>query len=242
MSSSIDPPQPAGTGLLRAPTKQGLSIRFYYDVISPYAYLASTQLPALAARHGCELAPTPVLFAGLLAATGGKGPAEIPAKRAYMFRDIVRLARSLGVALAPPASHPFNPLLALRVGCCVADGAAAWRLVEALFAATWARGMRVDDPQRVAAIAAEAGLDGEALVRAAGSDAAKAQLRANTDTAIAAGAFGVPTMIAGDELFWGVDSLPLLERFLSGERAFDDQAIESWRHVQPSAVRPGASS
>jgi 2-hydroxychromene-2-carboxylate isomerase len=205
-------------------------ILFYFDYISPYAYLASTQLPALAARHGLEIRAVPVLFAAMLDASGSRGPAEIPLKREYMFRDVNRLAKMLGVTIEPPATHPFHPLAALRMSHAADD----WRLVEALYRATWVDARRVDQPEVVIEVANEVGLDGKALFERAQSADIKARVRAVTDEAIGRGAFGVPTMIVDDELFWGVDSLPLLERFLStGERV----DVSRWRAIAASATR-----
>jgi 2-hydroxychromene-2-carboxylate isomerase len=205
-------------------------ILFYFDYISPYAYLASTQLPALAARHGLEIRAVPVLFAAMLDASGARGPAEIPLKREYMFRDVNRLAKMFGVTIEPPATHPFNPLAALRMSHAADD----WRLVEALHRATWVDARRVDQPDVVIAVANEIGLDGKALFEKSQSAEIKARVRAVTEEAIGRGAFGVPTMIVNDELFWGVDSLPLLERFTStGERV----DVSRWRAIAPSAVR-----
>jgi len=216
------------------------AIRFLFDYVSPYAYLASTQVRALAVRHGRDVEAVPVLFAAMLDASGARGPAEIPAKREYMFRDVERLARMLGVAVEPPATHPFNPLTALRVTGCAPPGL-RWRLVEALFAAAWARGLRVDQADVVARIASEVGADGPALLEEAASPESKDRLRTATEEAITAGAFGVPTLLVDGELFWGVDSLPLLERFLGGDRALDPGRIERWRRVPASAVRRSAT-
>ena len=91
------------------------AVTYYFDYISPYAYLAWTQVHRVAAPHGRAVESVPVLFAALLDANGQKGPAEIPRKRVYLFKDVIRSAHSLGEPIAPPASHPFNPLLALRV-------------------------------------------------------------------------------------------------------------------------------
>jgi 2-hydroxychromene-2-carboxylate isomerase len=90
-------------------------VRFYFDFISPYAYLASTQLDGIAARTQVTIERVPVLFAALLDAHGQKGPAEIPAKRRYTWKDVSRKCHAAGVPIAPPPSHPFNPLLGLRV-------------------------------------------------------------------------------------------------------------------------------
>lgn len=213
------------------------AIRFLFDYVSPYAYLASTQIRALARRHARDVEAAPVLFAPMLDTTGSRGPAEVPSKRAYMFKDVERLARMLGVPVEPPATHPFNPLTALRVTRCVPAGEDRWRVVDALYAATWVRGLRVDQPDVVARVASEAGADGAALLQRAASTEAKDGLRTATEEAIAAGVFGVPTMLVDGELFWGVDSLQLLERFLGGERAMDAERLERWRRVTPSATR-----
>lgn len=206
---------------------------FYFDYISPYAYLASTQLQALASKHDRELRPVPVLFAAMLDASGARGPAEIPLKREYMFRDVNRLAKMLGVPIEPPATHPFNPLAALRATRVAND----WRFVEALYRATWVESRRVDRPEVVAEIAGETGLDGTAILEESRSPEIKTRLRTATEEAIARGAFGVPTMIADDELFWGVDSLPLLERFLSTGERIDAATLGRWQRITPSAIR-----
>ncbi len=213
------------------------AIRFLFDYVSPYSYLASTQIRALATRHGRGTEAVPVLFAAMLTANGTRGPGEIPSKREYMFRDVERLAGMLGVPVEPPATHPFNPLAALRATGCVPGAEDRWRLVHALFAAAWVRGLHVDRPEVVASTAIEIGLDGVALLEQAGSPLSKDCLRTVTDEAIAAGAFGVPTMLVDGELFWGVDSLPLLERFLDGEKSADADRISRWRRVIPSAIR-----
>ena len=149
------------------------SIPFYFDVISPYAYLAWTQIHSLAARYDRTIEPIPVLFAGLLAANGQKGPAEIPRKREYLFKDIVRSAARLRVPLVPPATHPFNPLLALRVASADLGAAERRRLIDALFYATWGDGEDVSRIGVVSKIITDVGLDGDGLVAWAGSSDAK---------------------------------------------------------------------
>lgn len=213
-------------------------LQFHFDYISPYAYLASTQIRALAARHDLEVEPIPVLFAAMLASAGTRGPAEIPIRRAYLVHDVTRLARALNVPIAPPGTHPFNPLTALRATW-AAPAEHRWRLVEALFRATWVDARRVDDPTIIATVAAECSLDGEALLARAASDEVKATLRDATEQVIRQGAFGVPTMTVDDQLFWGVDSLPLLDRYLTDGVALDSTDLARWRAVVPSAVRRG---
>ena len=103
-------------------------VRFCFDFISPYAYIASKSVQALAARHGRQVELVPVLFAALLDANGQKGPAEIPSKRLHTFKDAFRKAHRAGLTLVMPPSHPFNPLTALRVVGVVDDSAERARL------------------------------------------------------------------------------------------------------------------
>jgi 2-hydroxychromene-2-carboxylate isomerase len=218
-------------------------IRFFFDIISPYAYLAWTQIHALSGRHGRRVLPNAVLFAALLNAHGQKGPAEIPPKRVYIFKDVVRRARKLGVPLTPPTTHPFNPLLALRVTTLPMEEDARRALIDALFRVTWGRaegGERagsVEDPVFVAAIAREAGLDGERLVAEAALPDAKARLRRQTEEALALGAFGVPTIVVDGELFWGVDSLGFIDDHLRGDDPVRPELLERWSHIKASASR-----
>lgn len=212
-------------------------VRVYFDFISPYAYLAWTQIHELAARHGRAVEPVPVLFAAMLDAWGHKGPAEIPPKRAYIFKDALRRARRAGVPLSPPPTHPFNPLLALRVASLPMDAATQRALITGLFRATWGGGGGVTDPAVVASIADAAGLDGAAAVRAAGEAEAKERVRAQTAAAIAEGAFGVPTLVVDGELFWGFDAFDHIDAWLRGDDPVDDAALARWRDLEASSVR-----
>jgi 2-hydroxychromene-2-carboxylate isomerase len=211
-------------------------ITFHFDFLSPYAYLAWKALPPLAARHHREIRPVPTLLAAMLAHGQTKGPAEIPAKRVYVFKDCVRSAAALGLPLSPPPTHPFNPLLALRL-CVQLDGEAQRKAIDALYDATWAGGPGCEDPAAVAATLTAAGLDGAALVAAAGSAEAKAALRAATEEAIGAGVFGVPTMRADGELFWGLDAFGHLDRFLAGDDPVKGVDLARWANLPASASR-----
>ncbi|HWP65190.1 MAG TPA: 2-hydroxychromene-2-carboxylate isomerase [Candidatus Limnocylindria bacterium] len=212
-------------------------VRFYFDFLSPYAYLAWTQVHTLAERYGREVEAVPILFAALLGAHGTKGPAEIPAKRVYVWKDVLRTARVLGVPLSTPPAHPFNPLLALRVASADLTRGERRRLVDALYAATWGGGPGVTDPEVVARIASDAGFDGPALVRAAGTPALKARLKAQTDEALAHGAFGVPSLLVDGELFWGFDSFGHVERRLAGKDPLGDTDILRWKDLPVGATR-----
>jgi 2-hydroxychromene-2-carboxylate isomerase len=204
------------------------SIQFYFDYESPNAYLAWTQLPALAARHGFDAEPIPILYAALLDANGQLGPGEQPTKGRWMWKNLLRKSALLGVPLNPPAFLPFNPLLALRVSILPMAAQSRRALIDALFAAVWVRGLHVSETGVVERVADEIGLPGAALVAQGQSAEIKEQLRAQTDEAIAKGVFGVPTMIVGDELFWGYDDFPHLERCLAGDDPIDPEALKNW--------------
>lgn len=221
---------------------------FFFDYVSHNAYLAWHKVPAVAERHGLQLEPVPVLFGAMLSHYRAVGPAEVPAKSLWMLRNVLRKARLHGIPIAPPASHPFNPLLPLRATCAVGDGATRIRVVDRLFRATWAEGRAVNDPAVVRELLLELGLPADELLAAADAEPARQRLRENTDGALAQGLFGVPGMLVrlpGDgaagrwELFWGFDDLEYLEMVLSGRDVLsaDRSEIEPWKGVRPSVER-----
>lgn len=213
---------------------------FFFDFISHNAYLAWHKAPALAAAHGLVLTPVPVVFGAMLTHYGQVGPAEVPAKSRWMLGNVLRKARRHGIAIAPPASHPFNPLLPLRLVCAEPDAARRLALVDRLFRATWAEGKAVDRAEVLAPLLADLGLPASRL-QDAQADAAKAALRAHTEAAIACGVFGVPTMRVRGELFWGFDDLEFLDDFLSGRDPLGtDDPYAGWSAVRPSVQRKRA--
>ncbi|EYF06787.1 2-hydroxychromene-2-carboxylate isomerase [Chondromyces apiculatus] len=221
-----------------------VTIRFFFDVISPYAYLGWTQIHALAERTGAVVVPEAVLFAAMLNHHGNKGPAEIAPKRIYLFKDVLRRAHRLGVPFAAPPHHPFNPLTAMRVASLPLPEESRRRLIDGLFAAVWGGGEGLESPEAVARVATAVGLDGAALVAEAQTAEAKARLRERSDAAIQQGVFGVPTMVVGDELFWGADALVEVEAYLRGEDPLQQEggaaALSRWVETTPSARRtPG---
>ncbi len=180
--------------------------RWYFDVISPYAYLYATQRHRLHPR--LHLAPVPILFAGLLGHWGHKGPAEIPSKRVHTYRHVAWLADRLGVPLRLPPRHPFNPLRALRLLTALG---APWPAVERALAFVWAEGR--DPEQDWAALGTALGVDDPGA--ACESPAVKLRLREATDAALAAGVFGVPTVAVAGQIFWGLDTLDWLNDWLA---------------------------
>ena len=199
---------------------------FHFDVISPFAYLAFERLPQVLEGCSVEVEYRPLLFAGLLAHWGQKGPAEIEPKRAWTFRQVHWLAQQHGIALQTPAMHPFNPLPLQRLALACGPNR---RVVEALFRHVWVGGADAGCPARLAALTAQL-----APPRDAAGDAVKAELRTNTEAALAAGLFGVPSFEFEGRHFWGLDALPMLRDALQGGPWFVGPAWS--REGQP---RPG---
>lgn len=215
-----------------------IRIEFYFDPISPYTWLASRQFERLESA-GAELDFRPVLFAGLLAAHGQKGPAEIPAKRAYTIRDVLRIAGGLGLSVVGPPTHPFNPLRALRMCIALDDGADRRRFGLALLEACWARGLDLTDEAVLLALARDCELDGPGLLARAGAADVKQGLIEATEGAVALGIFGVPTFRFDGEIFWGEDRIDALLRRLRGQ-TIDESLLARILARPASAVRkPG---
>jgi 2-hydroxychromene-2-carboxylate isomerase len=210
-------------------------VRYYFDPISPYVWLSAGAIDRIEAA-GARVVVEPVLFAAMLGAHGQKGPAEIEAKRAYTFRDVMRQAARQGLAFTGPPGHPFNPLAALRMCIAIEAQADRRRFALALLAACWENGEDISDAQVLARIANACELDGEALLAASQQTAIKQRLAADTERAIADGVFGVPTFRYGDELFWGGDRVDALLWRLSGND-IDEEKLAAFLARPPLAQR-----
>ncbi|MCU0929601.1 MAG: 2-hydroxychromene-2-carboxylate isomerase [Burkholderiaceae bacterium] len=206
----------------------------WFDPVSPFVYLAFERLPQALEGLSYDVRYRPVLFAGLLAHWGHKGPAEIEPKRAWTFRHCAWLADRHGLAFHTPAQHPFNPLALLRLAlaCCEPGGTPNRWVVEAILRHVWCGGgADANDAQRLHELAATL-----QPTRDPRGDDVKAELRASTDAAIARGVFGVPTIEVDGRAFWGLDALPMLAAAMRGEPWFDGPA---W-HAE-GAPRPGVA-
>lgn len=181
---------------------------WYFDFISPYAYLQSARLGELA-RHA-NIRPRPVLFAGLLNHHGQLGPAEIAPKRKFVFRQSLWMAKRQGIPMKLPPAHPFKPLPPLRLALATDCDIAA---IKTIFDFIWRDGHDIDNPDEWRQLTDTLGLEN---VDARLSDPAiKQALRENTDEAIAHGVFGVPTLVIDGEIFWGHDAADQFLDYLS---------------------------
>jgi 2-hydroxychromene-2-carboxylate isomerase len=211
-------------------------VTLYVDPISPYVWLSAASAIERIEALGAAVHLEPVLFAGMLNAHGHKGPAEIPAKRAYTFRDVMRQAARQGLRFQGPPGHPFNPLLALRMCTALVDQGQRKRLLLALLSACWEHGADISDAVTLGGIARECDLDGDALLDSAQQPAVKQALASATEQAIADGVFGVPTFRLGDELFWGGDRVDALLWRLEGN-GIDEAKLAAFLAREPLAQR-----
>ena len=188
---------------------------FFYDLGSPYSYLASTQLAGIEQRTGAKARLLPITLGGLRKATGHQIPP--PQQLKYMSEDTARWAHQYGVRMQIPKAFPISTIQALRA-CVAADRRdRATEAMHGLFAAYWAEGEDISDASVIERALTGAGLDGKALVAATQDQQIKDSLRKNTDLALARGVFGVPMLFVGDRSFWGNDRLQFAEAELKGD-------------------------
>ncbi|MEO8924161.1 MAG: DsbA family protein [Caldimonas sp.] len=206
-------------------------VDFWFDPISPYAYLAFERLPEAFLGLSYSVSYRPIVFGALLKHHAHKGPAEIEPKRAWTFRQVHWLAHCVGIAIDTPLRHPFNPLALARLAwACAAPGATPNRFVcEEVLRHVWLGGADAEEPARVAALRERLAppLD-------PAGDEARQRLRDATDAAITRGLFGVPTVGIDDKLFWGFDALEMAAAFARGDPWFDGP---HWQ--REGAPRPG---
>jgi 2-hydroxychromene-2-carboxylate isomerase len=185
------------------------TIEFFFDFGSPTTYLAHTQLPRIAREAGAELVYRPMLLGGVFKATGNASPVTVPAKGRWMGQDIARWARRWDVPFTFNPHFPINTLTLMRgaAGLQLRRPQDFERYVDAVFQAMWVAPRNLGDAAVLAAMLAEAGFDAEAFQALVADPDVKARLIANTDEAVARGAFGAPSCFVGDELFFGQDRL-----------------------------------
>lgn len=194
------------------------TIEYFFDYVSPYAYLADTQLAALCERTGATLRYRPFYLGGVMQASGNAPPINVPNKGRYLFTDVQRWSARYGVPLNPNPHFPVNTLGAVRAAVAAVAEPRFADLHRALFRGVWVEGQNLADEAVLRAAIDAAGLDGAALLARGKDPAVKDTLRRNGEEAVERGAFGAPTFFVGDEMFWGNDRLDFLEDALRAGR------------------------
>jgi 2-hydroxychromene-2-carboxylate isomerase len=192
------------------------AVEFYFDVGSPAAYLAWTQLPRIAREARSEIEYRPVLLGGVFQATGNRSPMEVPAKGQYLQDDLQRFARRYGVPFRHNPFFPINTLALMRMvlGLQLREPQRMVPLVDAVYRALWVDGQNLNDPATVGTVLQGAGFDPGQMLALANDPAVKDDLKAATQEAVARGVFGAPTFFVGGEMFWGQDRLDFVKEAL----------------------------
>lgn len=195
-------------------------IELFWDVGSPYTYLALTQIDALVERTGAELELRPFLLGGVFKSAGNTMPAAVPAKAIYLAEDLRRWRDHYRVQMKMPSEviFPISTLLPMRVAIAAQRAGKGDAFCHAVFSAYWRDGRDVSQSAELEQVVRAVGLDPKSMIDASSSAEVKDALRANTDEAVARGAFGAPALFVGDALFWGNDRLDFVERHLQGRR------------------------
>lgn len=196
-------------------------IAFYFDLFSPFAYLASHRIDAIAAQHGRTTDWRPVLVGiTVLKVMGMKPLLEYPLKGAYLRHDAERLAQMWNVPFKFHGLKGHNSLNAMRayVWLKQSDPALAKRFAQAMYRRLWVDNQDITQLEAVAAEAAQLGIDTTELIAAITSDPIKKALKTDVENAIGNDVFGVPFMIADGEPFFGCDHLAMLEHWLAHGR------------------------
>jgi 2-hydroxychromene-2-carboxylate isomerase len=206
------------------------TISWYFDFISPFAYLQQVRFREF--PNEITIQARPVLFAALLNHWQHKGPAEIPTKRIFTYQHVVWLAKRLGVPLRMPPAHPFNPLRPLRLAIAMENDL---HVIADIFKYIWHDGLSVDDDASWFEFVSSLGIDepDEFINQAA----VKQQLRINSEAAIEAGVFGVPTIIADGHLFWGNDATDMYLDYQQNPDFFADPELSSINDIPEAASR-----
>jgi 2-hydroxychromene-2-carboxylate isomerase len=195
----------------------GKTVEFFFDVGSPTAYLASTQIQSIASEAGATLVYHPMLLGGVFKATGNSSPVTVPAKGKWMFSDMSLWAKRYGVTLKMNPFFPINTLPLMR-------GAIAMQMrkpekfdayLAAVMNAIWQDKKNMGDPAVIAETLTQISLDPAAFMAMISDDEIKAALVKNTEEAVGRGVFGAPTFFVGDQMFFGQDRMMFVKEALS---------------------------
>lgn len=212
-----------------------MNLRFYFDILSPYSYLAWCWLREnreMLEQHA-HVSLVPVTLAPLIKANDTKGPAEIESKRDYLMKDCLRTSRIHNIPFQAPPSLPFNSLYVQRISlkeCCAEK---QWEVIDLFYRAAWQDSRDLGKAEVVEAILAQAGMPAKEWLDMVGDKGLRAALKRNTKEAIDRGIFGLPSFLVDNgtrqELFWGNDSIPYLKLFLEDKDPLDTEALKKFR-------------
>ncbi len=192
------------------------TIEFFWDVGSPYTFLASTRIDQIAEACDVQVQWRPFLLGGVFRETGNRPPLEVPAKLNYMLDDLNTWAAHYGIRMGFPSCFPVNSLLPMRAAVGADTLGKGREFAKAVLEALWVAGKDPGQQDTLNEVAASVGLDGQKLAEMAQDPRIKDALKKNTAEAVERGAFGAPTFFVGKKMFWGHDRLVLVEAYVRG--------------------------
>ncbi|TFW09938.1 2-hydroxychromene-2-carboxylate isomerase [Oxalobacteraceae bacterium OM1] len=192
-------------------------VEFFFDVGSPYSYLAFHQLPKIAAARKAKIVWRPILLGGVFKATGNSSPATIPAKGRYSNVDLERWAAHFGVRYQHNPHFPINTLHLMRgaTGMLMRGEEVFLRYLGAVFSAMFEEPRNLGEPEQVAAVLEPAGIAAADFLQLINDEQVKQKLKTDTEEAVARGVFGVPTFFVGEDMYWGQDRLHFVDQALA---------------------------
>jgi 2-hydroxychromene-2-carboxylate isomerase len=193
-------------------------LEYFFDYVSPFSYLADTQLAALVKRTGAEIIYRPFFLGGVMQASKNSPPITVPNKGKYMFTDITRWTRRYGVEINPNPHFPVNTLHAMRAAVAALGEQRFPDFHRAMYRGVWVEGKNLGDEEVLRTAIGASGLDAAKILARSKEADVKDTLRRNSDEAVERGAFGAPTFFVGDEMFWGNDRLDFLEEALRNSK------------------------
>lgn len=189
-------------------------LEFYYDLSSPYSYLASTRIEEICKGHGAELDWKPFFLGGVFKESGNSAPLEVPSKKRYMVKDLGDWADYYGVELNFPDLFPVNSIKSMRGALVAKEEGRVGDYTHKLFQFYWIRNEDISQDETLRRAVAELDMDCETFMNRINEQRIKDELRTETAEAVRRGAFGAPTMFLGDKMFWGNDRLIFVESCL----------------------------
>lgn len=204
------------------PAGASAEVDFWFDVHSPWSYLAAVRLPAIAARHGRPVRWIPIHVARLIETIGGRRPLDENAAFVRWYRqDLADAADLAGLVIRYHPDFPLRPARALRAATCAIELGGGPAFVLDLMRAYWTEARDISDPDVLADVAGRSGLPRDAIAAATSAETYRDKVAAATGDAVAAGVFGVPTFRADGKLFFGSDRIDRLDAWLAepGTRA-----------------------
>lgn len=211
-------------------------LNFYFDFLSPFSYFAWPKLLQMAKELNLKVNYKPVALGPLLNHWQIKGPGEVEPKREFLLKQMLRYAAKNNIEFTTPKTHPFNSLYALRLALHGVAGEQQEKVIDTLWKAGWQKRIDMGEPEELLQVLRENDLPADELYEKSFSREAKVELKNNIQEAITRGAFGVPSFVVDDELFWGQDSMNELRDYILGQDKLDREKLNSLLASTPRAA------